>query len=147
MKYMSSDERDFNSNYKLWKLYFNYFGSWTLFIWFHHCFFPPPQHPPFFFYGAFAFNFIPAVPFLSLKSVFYFNGLPSYYLFMASLASSVNPCSTLMLFLALVSKNIMFPFSLQYYSAACVVTRRYPSSARSTLFPNTKNGGWYECSY
>lgn len=70
-----------------------------------------------------------------------------FYLFMfsswmsaACSASLLKPSTTLTEVLAEVSKNIMSPFSLQNFSASSVGTHRLSCSAKSTLFPNTKNG-------
>jgi hypothetical protein len=52
----------------------------------------------------------------------------------------LKPYSTFILFFADVSKNIIFPFSLQYLAASSVATRLYPYSSKSNLFPKTKKG-------
>ena len=65
-------------------------------------------------------------------------GLIAIYLLTALAPSSRKACSTLMLFLALDSKNNMFPFCWQNLRASIVVTLRY--SSKSTLLPMTRNG-------
>ena len=70
----------------------------------------------------------------------------SSYIFIAFLASSLNPFITLTDDLAEVSKNIMSPLSLQYLKASSYYTRLLDviesSSAKSSLLPNTKKGSW-----